>query len=236
MADKELRIKLHIENAKAWQEPPDPESFKHLDSNLKRSTAFINKCRTRLGAEILDQLKTDISKLRLEKYLSEVVTAIVEGLARCKNSVDIQAAAQVCSLLHQRFPPSFTLPLAQALRKIMEPPSPVPATVPQEQRDREETARITRQRQMGRVITEFWLCGLFSGLPAMPVDTGSGSRSSKSTSITSAFPAATKDWFLDIYVTLVRTCILGRKGGEGKGSLGCLSLLTHHASITAVGR
>jgi regulator of nonsense transcripts 2 len=73
----------------------DPEQFKNLDSNLKKNTAFIKKCRASLGQDALTQLKRDIKQLKLEKYVSEIVTAIPEGLQRCKREADVAAAVEV---------------------------------------------------------------------------------------------------------------------------------------------
>lgn len=74
----------------------DPSTLKNLDSNIKKNTAFIKKCKTGLTADVSTQLLNDIKKLSLEKYISEVVAAILEGLLRCKLSADVAAAIEVC--------------------------------------------------------------------------------------------------------------------------------------------
>lgn len=76
----------------------DPSALKNLDSNIKKNTAFIKKCKTGLTADVSTQLLNDIKKLSLEKYISEIVAAILEGLLRCKLSADVAAAIEVCFL------------------------------------------------------------------------------------------------------------------------------------------
>jgi regulator of nonsense transcripts 2 len=61
----------------------DPTKFRSLDSNIKKNTAFIKKCKTSLQADYQTQLLNDINKLSLEKYISEIVGAVIEGMAKC---------------------------------------------------------------------------------------------------------------------------------------------------------
>jgi regulator of nonsense transcripts 2 len=41
------------------------------------------------------QLLNDIKKLSLEKYISEIVGSVMEGMLKCKTSVDIGACVEV---------------------------------------------------------------------------------------------------------------------------------------------
>ncbi|KAI9597993.1 armadillo-type protein [Syncephalis fuscata] len=152
-------------NLDAWRSKPDPEQFKNLDSNLKKNTAFIKKCRASLGQDALAQLKRDIKQLKLEKYVSEIVTAIPEGLQRCKREADVTAAVEIVSLLHQRFADTFSVPLVQQLQRAMAPtPKAHLASLSAEQREREETARVSKQRILGRIFVDLWLVGIFAGI------------------------------------------------------------------------
>lgn len=45
------------------------------------------------------QLLNDINKLSLEKYISEIVGSVMEGLLKCKTSVDIAAGVEVSEQL-----------------------------------------------------------------------------------------------------------------------------------------
>ncbi|KAF9114715.1 hypothetical protein BGX27_010025 [Mortierella sp. AM989] len=143
-----------------------PSALKNLDSNIKKNTGFIKKCKTGLTADVSAQLLNDIKKLSLEKYISEIVAAILEGLLRCKLSVDVAAAVEVISALHQRFPDTFTLLFTHHLAKALAP-SPklthqqlAQAGSTPEQREKEEASRVSRQRVLCRVATDLWLAGV----------------------------------------------------------------------------
>ncbi|KAF9403150.1 hypothetical protein BGX21_006677 [Mortierella sp. AD011] len=183
------RHELRLANLRAWQEKPDPSALKNLDSNIKKNTGFIKKCKTGLTADVSAQLLNDIKKLSLEKYISEIVAAILEGLLRCKLSVDVAAAVEVISALHQRFPDTFTLLFTHHLAKALTP-SPklshqqlAQAGSTPEQREKEEATRVSRQRILCRVATDLWLAGVLrnveDGVAALNTE-GTASVSSKS--------------------------------------------------------
>lgn len=103
----------------------------------------------------------DISKLSLEKYISEIVSSVMEGMLKCKTSVDIAACVEVISALHQRFPDTFTLLLSYQLAKALAVPSKqYLATLSVEQKEKEESARIIKQRTYLRIVCELWLVGV----------------------------------------------------------------------------
>ncbi|KAG0174672.1 hypothetical protein DFQ30_003435 [Apophysomyces sp. BC1015] len=150
----------------------DHASYKNLDSNIKKNTTFIKKCKTSLAADSRQQLLNDIKKLSLEKYISEVVGSILEGMLKCKNSTDIAACVEVLSALHQRFPDSFTPLLTYSLAKCLVPPTKQHLVgLSQEQREKEEATRITRQRTYLRICVELWLAGVLrnveDGIPSL---------------------------------------------------------------------
>ncbi|KAF9322104.1 hypothetical protein BG003_006949 [Podila horticola] len=162
----------------------DPSALKNLDSNIKKNTAFIKKCKTGLTADVSTQLLNDIKKLSLEKYISEIVSAILEGLLRCKLSADVAAAIEVISALHQRFPDTFTLLFTYHLAKAL---APAPKLTHQqlaqagstpEQREKEEVSRVSRQRVLSRVATDLWLAGVLrnieDGVSTLGADGSSG--------------------------------------------------------------
>ena len=45
-----------------------------------------------------DQIMKDIDSLSLEKYIDELVSAIIEGLGRCKTEKDVWGAVEVENL------------------------------------------------------------------------------------------------------------------------------------------
>ncbi|CAG8586523.1 8837_t:CDS:10 [Ambispora gerdemannii] len=159
---RERRRELRNENLAAWSMgKPDPTKFKNLDSNIKKNTGFIKKCKTQLSAEYQTQLLKDIKTLTLEKYISEVVAAVVEGVQRCKAAADIWAAVEVISALHQRFPDTFTPFLTHTLARSLVPPNKQQlAVLTTEQREKEENMRIAKQRVLLRIAGELWLMGV----------------------------------------------------------------------------
>lgn len=68
---------------------------KALDSSLKRNTALIKRMKQSMGSENKDQITKDIEALALEKYVEEIVGAVVEGLGKCKTEKDVSSAVEV---------------------------------------------------------------------------------------------------------------------------------------------
>ncbi|XP_047314289.1 regulator of nonsense transcripts UPF2-like [Impatiens glandulifera] len=87
-----------------------------LDSSIKRNTAVIKKLK-QINEEQRDSLMDELGNVNLSKFVTEAVTAISEAKLR---SSDIQAAVQICSLLHQRFK-DLSPSLVQCLLKIFFP-------------------------------------------------------------------------------------------------------------------
>lgn len=72
-----------------------PATLNNLDSNMKKNTTFIKKCKTSLAAEYRQQLLNDIKKLSLEKYISEIVVSVMDGMLKCKTSTDLGSCVEV---------------------------------------------------------------------------------------------------------------------------------------------
>nr|GAT56787.1 nonsense-mediated mRNA decay factor [Mycena chlorophos] len=137
-----------------------------LDSSLKRHTALIKRIRQSMALDNRDQIVKDIETLSLEKYVDEIVGATVEGMGRCKTEKDVWSAVEIVSLLHRRFPSSFTPALVSALGSALAAPSRASlAALPQEQREKEDAARISRQRPILRICAELALVGIIRDGP-----------------------------------------------------------------------
>jgi len=68
--------------------------------------------------------------------------------------------------LHRRFPKSFTPPLVATLSTALGPPSrAVLSALSPEQREKEDTSRVTKQRPLLRVCAEFALVGIIKDAP-----------------------------------------------------------------------
>jgi len=74
---------------------------------------------------------------------------------------------QVISALHRRFPTSFTPALITALASVLVPSNKAAlAAMAPEQREKEEAARVTRQRPVTRVCAELALVGVIRDAPS----------------------------------------------------------------------
>jgi regulator of nonsense transcripts 2 len=146
--------------------PNSEESTKALESSLKRHTALIKRIRQSIGLDNRDHILKDIETLTLEKYIEEIAGAVPEGIARCKFEKDVWSAAEVISALHQRFPAKFTPALVTILGGALASPNKAAlASIAPEQRDKEEAARVTRQRPILRVCAELALVGVIRDAP-----------------------------------------------------------------------
>ncbi|KAF9227255.1 ARM repeat-containing protein [Gyrodon lividus] len=143
-----------------------PESSK-LDSSLKRHTALIKRMRQSIGLDNRDQIIKDIDSLSLEKYIDEIAGAALEGIVRCRTEKDVWAAVEVTCTLHRRFPTSFTPAFVNLLLSAITAPSRAAlAALPPDQREKEDTARVSRQRPILRVCSELALVGVIRDSPA----------------------------------------------------------------------
>ncbi|KAG2345664.1 ARM repeat-containing protein [Suillus weaverae] len=134
-----------------------------LDSSLKRHTGLIKRMRQSLGTDHRDQIIKDIDSLSLEKYIDEIAGATLEGIARCKTEKDVWSAVEVISALHRRFPAAFTPPLISSLSTALAAPSRAAlSALPPEQREKEDSARVSRQRPLLRVCSELALVGIIT--------------------------------------------------------------------------
>lgn len=134
-----------------------------LDSSLKRHTGLIKRMRQSLGTDHRDQILKDIDSLSLEKYIDEIVGATLEGIAKCKTEKDVWSSVEVISALHRRFPTAFTHPLISSLSAALGAPSRAAlSALPPEQREKEDSARVSRQRPLLRVCSELALVGIIT--------------------------------------------------------------------------
>ncbi|KAK9828252.1 hypothetical protein WJX74_005743 [Apatococcus lobatus] len=94
-------VDLHqsLRNANLQPERPDEDQLKQLDSSVKRNTGFIKKLR-QLSDDNYRPLLDELLRLNQTRYVAEIVSAIVDAPLRGR---DIEAAVQICSLLHQRY-------------------------------------------------------------------------------------------------------------------------------------
>ncbi|KAG5438446.1 hypothetical protein PCANB_002935 [Pneumocystis canis] len=183
---RKKKMELRNKNIEAWNGKKGIfKTASNLDASLKKNTAFIKRLRTGITGDIHDQLIRDIETLSLEKYISEIVGAATEGLQKSKTSTDIFTAIEVISALHQRFSTLFTPFLTfQIARGLTQPLKGYMASLTQEQREKEDSQRLLKQRVLLRVSVELWLVGVLRTLDdAIPLgvttNTNSQQKSSK---------------------------------------------------------
>lgn len=155
---------------------------KKLDTSLKRHTALLVKLRSSLNQHAaVPALLNDISQLALEKYVEEAVGAVVEGLAKCKTAAEVAGAVevrtglvaishprlirqprpapQVIVALHNRFPELFTPPFSSLLLQGLKPGPPSHAA-DKDIQEKENNARIIKQRTTLRIVGELEAIGI----------------------------------------------------------------------------
>ncbi|KAF9529410.1 armadillo-type protein [Crepidotus variabilis] len=137
-----------------------------LDSSLKRHTALIKRIRQSLASDNRDQIIKDIDTLSLEKYVDELAGAVVEGVMRCKTEKDVWGAVEIISAIHRRFSKVFTPSLVANLTLAISAPSKASlASLSAEQKEKEDSARISKQRPTLRVCSELALVGIIRDAP-----------------------------------------------------------------------
>ncbi|KAI8805570.1 armadillo-type protein [Cladochytrium replicatum] len=155
------RLELRKKNIEANSTRPDLSSMGNLDGSIKKNTAFVKKLKTSLTSEQLPSLTKELLSLKLEKYLTEVVVSI--GEAKFKNSADVWAAVEICSHLHQRFA-DFAPNIKENLSKQLGPP-PAASAMSAEQKEKEDAARVSKQRSVLRLFGELYLVGIIPEAP-----------------------------------------------------------------------
>ncbi|KAG5518386.1 hypothetical protein PMAC_003183 [Pneumocystis sp. 'macacae'] len=159
-------MELRTKNLETWNGAQGIfKTAPSLDASLKKNTAFIKRLRAGITGDVHNQLMRDLKTLSLEKYISEIVGAVIEGLQKSKTSMDIFAAIEVVSALHQRFSTLFTPFLTfQIARGLTQPLKSYMASLTPEQREKEDSQRLLKQRILLRVSVELWLVGVLRTL------------------------------------------------------------------------
>ncbi|KAI3989871.1 hypothetical protein MKX01_040841 [Papaver californicum] len=110
---KSMEAKMTLRQSNLNPERPDTGFLWTLDSSIKRNTAVIKKLK-QINEEQKEGMMEELRHVNLSNFVSEAVTAICDAKLRTS---DIQAAVQICSLLHQRYK-EFCPSLVQGLLKI----------------------------------------------------------------------------------------------------------------------
>ncbi|XP_076913887.1 regulator of nonsense transcripts UPF2-like [Bidens hawaiensis] len=146
---KSLIAKLALRQTNLNPERPDSGALRTLDSSIKRNTAVIKKLK-QINEEQRESLMDELKNVNLSKFVSEAVAAICD--AKLKSS-DIQAAVQVCSLLHQRYK-DFSPTLVQGLMKTFFPGKSA------EDADADRNLKAMKKRSALKLLLELFFDGV----------------------------------------------------------------------------
>ncbi|KAK4366545.1 hypothetical protein RND71_014425 [Anisodus tanguticus] len=146
---KSVEAKMVLRQNNLNPERPDAGFLRTLDSSFKRNTAVIKKLK-QINEEQREGLMEELRSVNLSKFVSEAVTAICETKLR---AADIQAAVQICSLLHQRYK-DFSPSLVQGLMKVFFPGKVA------EDVDVDRNARAMKKRSTSKLLLELYFVGV----------------------------------------------------------------------------
>ncbi|KAG4957160.1 hypothetical protein JHK85_043540 [Glycine max] len=146
---KSIEAKLALRQSNLNPERPDSGFLRTLDSSIKRNTAVIKKLK-QINEEQREALMDELRSVNLSKFVSEAVAAICDAKLR---SSDIQAAVQICSLLHQRYK-DFAPSLVQGLLKVFSPGKPG------DESDTDRNLKAMKKRSSLKLILELFFVGV----------------------------------------------------------------------------
>ncbi|KAL4187983.1 hypothetical protein AMTRI_Chr09g41880 [Amborella trichopoda] len=146
---KSIEAKMALRRSNLSPERPDSAFLRTLDSSIKRNTTVIKKLK-QINEEQREALMEDLRSINLSKFVSEAVTSICEAKLRTS---DIQAAVQVCSLLHQRYK-DFSPSLIQGLLKVFFPGKSG------EDLDVDRSMRALKKRSTLKLLMELYFVGV----------------------------------------------------------------------------
>uniref|UniRef100_A0ACD5USJ2 Uncharacterized protein n=1 Tax=Avena sativa TaxID=4498 RepID=A0ACD5USJ2_AVESA len=146
---KLIDAKAALRQSNLNPERPDASHLKTLDSSIKRNTAVIKKLKM-VSDEQKDGLMEELKSVNLSKFVSEAVSHICEVRLR---SADMQAAVQICSLLHQRYK-DFSPCLIQGLLKAFFPGKSG------DDLDSDKNSRAMKKRSTLKLLMELYFVGI----------------------------------------------------------------------------
>lgn len=146
---KYLDMKICMRQSNLNPERPDSSFLRTLDSSIKRNTAVIKKLK-QINDDQREGLMEELRSVNLSKFVSEAVAAICDAKLRTS---DIQAAVQVCSLLHQRYT-DFSSCLVQGLLKIFFPGKST------DDPDADKSLKAMKKRSTLKLLLELYLVGV----------------------------------------------------------------------------
>lgn len=146
---KAIDAKISLRRSNLNPERPDSVFLRTLDSSIKRNTAVIKKLK-QINEEQREGMMEELKGVNLSKFVSEAVTAICDAKLRTS---DIQAAVQICSLLHQRYK-DFAPSLIQGLLKVFFPGKSG------DDLDADRSLKAMKKRSTLKLLVELYFVGI----------------------------------------------------------------------------
>ena len=127
------------------------QSSGKLDGSIKKNTSFIKKLKSGITFNQLDSLRLEMSQLKVDKYLDEIVSSISDNIY--KTSSDVWAAVVLSVDLYLRFP-ELQLMLSQSLLKSFG------SMLKAVDKEKEEQSRLSKQRSTLKFLMELLMVGM----------------------------------------------------------------------------
>ncbi|KAH9602111.1 hypothetical protein KSS87_007395 [Heliosperma pusillum] len=147
--EKSIEAKMALRQSNLKPERPDPTFLKTLDCSIKRNTAVIKKLK-QITEESREGLMDELRGINMSMFVTEVVAVICD--TKLKSS-DIQAAIQICSCLHQRYP-DFSPSLSQGFLKVFFPGKVA------EDLETDRNSKAMKKRSMLKLLLELYFVGV----------------------------------------------------------------------------
>ena len=122
-----------------------------LDGSIKKNTSFIKKLKVGITFSQLEQLKSELKLLKVDKYLEEIVGSIADNIY--KTSSDVWAAVELSFILYTRFNQVQQM-LVQTLLKSFG------TMLKSLEKEKEEQARIQRLKSTLKFLFELYMVGM----------------------------------------------------------------------------
>ncbi|KAJ1513559.1 hypothetical protein HMI54_014872 [Coelomomyces lativittatus] len=126
-----------------------------LDVSMKKNLSFVKRLKL-ITSENIGSILSDLTKLKLEKYLAEAITSLLENFSsptRKLTTSDLDSILQCVSALHLRFRQQFTPAFVEACTHACNfKVQPI---------EKEEKDRIQKGKFLVRFIMDLYLIGMF---------------------------------------------------------------------------
>ncbi|KNE66571.1 hypothetical protein AMAG_11699 [Allomyces macrogynus ATCC 38327] len=167
----------------------------NLDANMKKNMTFFKKLRL-VTADNVATLLAELAKLKVDKYLAEITSALLENFTSGRKLpvADLDAILAITCQLHRRFTAQFTPGFVDALigacalkpggatapGTTMTAPATAVSDATLEKAERE---RLAKNKPLLRVLTDLYLVGLLQPMAGNTIPDSLGDGSSTPTTI-----------------------------------------------------